>query len=1165
MENVACPTLETLSAFLLGDLTEIELSEVAAHVSGCAACEEQASLLDSASDEIVECLRRLPNRDPKIPHVDTDTSGSSELPTFPAATESWGDFRIVREIGRGGMGVVCEAYQGSLNRHVALKLLPEHGDLARFRREAKAAGRLHHTNIVPVFGVGEHRGATTTSCSTSPGVQLDQVLKERAAAGGTCGFDDREAARLGVQVAEALAYAHAQGVIHRDIKPSNLLLDVHGTVWVTDFGLAHDASDTVTLTNTGDFLGTLRYVAPERITGQGDARADVYGLGVTLYELVCGRPALSEPDRAALLHQILHHDPLTPRQLNPRIARDLDTIVLKAMARDPEARYATAEAVAEDLRRFLADRTILAPGRPLRATAAVVAAEQGGGSASGGAGGGLPRRFRGRYARVAPGQQRGDPRQPPGRVRVRARIQAQAEVASRDLDKALELVQKGDFDYGLLWMAEALAETPPQQADFARIARSNLAAWEGLVHRPRTSLEHPKIVYHASFRPDGRAVATHAEENVVRLWDTATGGRLAAPLEHPDEVNCFAFSPDGRKIATGCRDAKARTWDASTGRPVGPALDHREGRGLGIARLEFSPDGRLLLVRDFLQTTSLWEIQTGRRIPLPPEADTTRFLAVSPAAAARLMNDCDNTIRVALFSPDGSRLLLPDPENRRVRTCDSAKGALVGPPIAADGLAWLSFSPDGRLIGTGDRDRTVQLWDAVSGRAVASFSPADGQFRAAVFSPDSRRLLVLSEDNAQLFDIADGRPVWSPLRHERRIRTGAFSPDGRLIVTASDDRTARVWDAATGMAIGSPLRHRAEVWDASFSPDGRLIVTAGFDGTAQLWELGRGDLAPIGQRPARPNQRVDGITDGGVYTKLRHATIDRTGARVLITDDDMARLVDADTGEPIGRPMTEQDWSKDTIAASSPDGRLIASATRDVVLYEVGNERGFGSIHRAPNGATGRSEPLLLPLFDHVTSLAFSSDGKVLATYDPSRRIVLLWDTRTGTRIGQPFDMGRDVLSMTFSPDGRLLAAGCEAPDHPGVSLGPGLRPGPGRCGAFQRRASRAWRSARMGRLWPPGQGMDRPESSTRPRDSVRLELHQDGMLNSVDVQPGWPADHDHQQSRRHDRSPALGRQHGSAGFIGDVPSRSFADSRDLQARRERHRGSVRRPHDPSL
>ncbi len=179
-----------------------------------------------------------------------------------AVPEQWGDFRIVREIGRGGMGVVCEAFQGSLNRHVALKFLPEHGDLARFRREARAAGRLHHTNIVPVFGVGEHEGRPYYVMQFIDGRGLDAVIAE-----GKRPTDWRGVARIGLQVADALAYAHSQGVVHRDIKPSNLLIDDRGTVWVADFGLAK-ADDGPDLTRTGDVLGTLRYMPPEAFEGR---------------------------------------------------------------------------------------------------------------------------------------------------------------------------------------------------------------------------------------------------------------------------------------------------------------------------------------------------------------------------------------------------------------------------------------------------------------------------------------------------------------------------------------------------------------------------------------------------------------------------------------------------------------------------------------------------------------------------------------------------------------------------------------------------------------------------------------------------------------------------------------------------------------------------------
>jgi serine/threonine protein kinase len=337
------------------------------------------------------------------------------------------------------MGVVYEAVQESLGRHVALKVLPGHALLApaqleRFRREARAAALLHHSNIVPVFGVGCDRGVhfyamqfihgqsldrvlgglrrqrPPSTCPTAtqtmllgpgdPAAELSAVLAERLRAGrlqetvaatpgppadkegpavpgpigttavggarrigsdlpGQHGEYFRGVARVGVQVAEALAYAHRQGILHRDVKPANLMLDAQGTVWVTDFGLAKEEGSGA-LTGAGDVVGTLRYLAPERFDGCSCPRSDVYSLGATLYELLTLRPAFDGPERARLIGRVMRGRPPRPRQLAGRIPRDLETIVLKAMARESADRYATAESLAEDLRRFLMDRPIQA-------------------------------------------------------------------------------------------------------------------------------------------------------------------------------------------------------------------------------------------------------------------------------------------------------------------------------------------------------------------------------------------------------------------------------------------------------------------------------------------------------------------------------------------------------------------------------------------------------------------------------------------------------------------------------------------------------------------------------------------------------------------------------------------------------------------------------------
>ena len=408
--------------------------------------------------------------------IDRDPGSNGPQPRRPAAPgkeRRLGDYRILREIGRGGMGVVYEAEQVSLGRRVALKVLPGQvaGDrlaLERFRREAKAAARLHHTNIVPVFEVGRDGEVAYYAMQFIQGQGLDQVIDElarlrdpgrkpgvaarpradRGRRGARCGGARarpdrgvaperpvrdrgggavqrascrpprparprpsgspgtrptprtsssripsrpgpgrppprdprpccraavrsrrpqlsgrrarffRSVAQIGRQAAQGLAYAHASGIVHRDIKPSNLLLDHAGVVWIADFGLAKGEDEG--LTHTGDILGTLRYMAPERFRGEGDARADVYALGLTLYELLTLRPGFDSSDRLRLIEQIKTEEPPRPRSVDARIPRDLETIVLKAIEKDPKARYQSAEAMAEDLRRFLADEPIRA-------------------------------------------------------------------------------------------------------------------------------------------------------------------------------------------------------------------------------------------------------------------------------------------------------------------------------------------------------------------------------------------------------------------------------------------------------------------------------------------------------------------------------------------------------------------------------------------------------------------------------------------------------------------------------------------------------------------------------------------------------------------------------------------------------------------------------------
>ncbi len=362
---------------------------------------EYAARCPGREDELRRLLTALEGLDglKSSPEPDReDASAADAGPPEPSRT--LGDFRIVRELGHGGMGVVYEAEQLSLGRRVALKVLPlaavmDPRYLQRFHNEARAAASLHHEHIVPVYAVGSERGVHFYAMQLIDGLTLAQFLERQRGGGAAHRMAEpttaygaaaapsaetapqarastvrapgdaayfRRVAEWGVQAAEALEHAHQLGIVHRDIKPGNLMLDAQGKLWVTDFGLARLGADTG-LTRTGDLVGTLRYMSPEQALAKRvviDHRTDLYSLGVTVYELLAGEPAVRGQTREEILRHIVFTEPKPPRHWNKAVPRDLETIILKAMAQEPERRYATAQELADDLRRFLDDRPVQA-------------------------------------------------------------------------------------------------------------------------------------------------------------------------------------------------------------------------------------------------------------------------------------------------------------------------------------------------------------------------------------------------------------------------------------------------------------------------------------------------------------------------------------------------------------------------------------------------------------------------------------------------------------------------------------------------------------------------------------------------------------------------------------------------------------------------------------
>ena len=724
-------------------------------------CPELADEIRELFPALVE-VERVEEDQPERPCV---ASAASALPPLGQV----GDYRVLREVGRGGMGVVYEAEQVSLGRRVALKVLPRQvtqdlKTLARFRREARSAAQLHHTNIVPVFEVGKDGEVSYYAMQFIQGQGLDMVidelrrLKERAhrtgpakevepphlpipsgptaaaplrsrpvsrmahslltgrfvpvTPGGTGDgkaaagqatvalMDRRDAseteappasdpcpvavssppssvvlpggsqlsavesgrrsffrsvAHIGRQVAAGLSYAHARGIVHRDIKPSNLLLDTQGVVWITDFGLAKASDDG--LTQTGDILGTLRYMAPERFRGEGDARADIYALGLTLYELLALRPAFDSSDRLKLIEQIKAEEPPRPRALDSRIPRDLETIVLKAIHKDPKDRYPSADAVAEDLRRFLANE-------PIRARRVSAAERFGRWCKRNPVVAGLLAAVFVLLAAVAGVASVGYVRE----AAQRAEADRQRQAADGQRIAAVRQRQEADRQRALAEAAEARAKGEAGRARTAEqemrrqvyAANSNLMqqAWDtGQVSRLRGLLAENETYPDRGFEWYYWQRLCHLEQHTL--------------IGHRHEVTSVAWSPDGTRLASGSRDGTAKVWEAASGREL-LTLRGIAGQVLSVS---WSPDGQRLATGNQDGMARVWDATGGREL-------------------LALMGDTAPVLSVA-WSPDGTRLATGS-EDGTAKVWEAAGGANCSPSRGMRALWSVSWSPDGR-------------------------------------------------------------------------------------------------------------------------------------------------------------------------------------------------------------------------------------------------------------------------------------------------------------------------------------------------------------------------------------------------------------------------------------------------------------------------------------
>jgi WD40 repeat protein/tRNA A-37 threonylcarbamoyl transferase component Bud32 len=942
---------------------------------------------------------------PGVPEAAPRT-GKAEDPSVLPEGRFIANYEVLGELGRGGMGVVYKARQKGLNRLVALKMVlaGEHAgpnELARFRSEAEALALLQHPNIVQVHEVGEHDGHPFFSLEFCPGGSLATKLAGMP-------LPPQEAAGLVQVLARAVQAAHQAGVVHRDLKPANVLLAADGTPKITDFGLAKKL-DAAGQTASGAILGTPSYMAPEQAAGKGKAvgpAADVYALGAILYECLTGRPPFRAPTPLDTVLQVLSDEPVPPRQLQPKTPRDLETVCLKCLEKEPRKRYASAGELGDDLGHFRAGEPVQARPvgraeqllkwarrRPALAGMAALAVLT---AVLGSAGVGT-------LLQLRQTREQRDRAETALQAEAEARRTALAEAGRAAEAERTALAERGRAEGALYvnrilrahfeWLGNDVARAEQVLDDCPAALRQ----WEWryvkrLCHTDLFTLKgHTGAVLSVCWSPDGRRLASAGRDGTIKVWDAANGQEALALKGHYQPVSSLCWCPTGQRLASASYDQTVKVWDAQTGQEQLTLRGHI-GYVTGVC---FSPDGRRLASAsgDVGEgEVKVWDARTGQE--------------------QRTLKEHTGPVQSVCFSPDGRRLASASWDGA-VKVWDAQTGqealTLKGHKLPVNSVC---FSPDGRRLGSAGRDGTARVWDAATGQQAPSLQGHTDVVDSVCWSPDGKRLASASGDRTvKVWEAEKGQEVLSLQGHTGPVHTVCWSPDGQRLATASDDCTVKVWEAEKGQRA---LSLEGDGGLVCWSPDGQRLATASFDRTMKVWDAAKG----------RQTLAFQG------HTGLVHS---------VCWSPDGKRLASA--GGETGKPGEVKVWDAASgqgtltlkghagdvsCACWSPDGQRLASAGEG--LEEKGGmiTKRWGEV-KVWDAASGREVRTLKVPLGQVGSVCWSPDGKRLAStrsYLDQGQVkgeVKVWDVASGQQA--PSLKGGGGLCVCWSPDGQRLAS----------------------------------------------------------------------------------------------------------------------------------------------